>query len=128
MTCAMATKVAASFLQRKAAFPVFNLNLRRLCVATTSENEEDKLFEETTLKMREEEKKRMRQAGKQLHAVYHIKVNEIAQEFLMKRQEEKKHLNNAMFKNEDLRQLDKEIHDRVVESVKLENERIEQLR
>lgn len=128
------TKASLSLLQRKlypnhSVYPILNLYLRRICVATTVENEGDKFFEETALKVKEEEeKKRRREAGKQLHAAYHIKVNEIAEKFLVKRLEEEKHLNYERRKKEELRQLEKEIHDRVIESVKLENERIQQLR
>lgn len=75
-----------------------------------------------------EEKIRKREAGKQLHAVYHIKVSEIAEEFRVNRFEQKKHLNDEKRKKVELRQLEKEKHDRVIESVKLENERIQKLR
>lgn len=130
----MATKASLTLLQRKlhpnhSVKPILNLYLRRICVATTVEKEGDKFFEETALKVKdEEEKKRRREAGKQLHAAYHIKVNEIAEKFLLKRLEEEKHLNDEKRKKEELRQLEKEIHDRVIESVKLENDRIQQLR
>lgn len=128
----MAAKVI--LLQRKlfairSVYPILNLHLRRICVATTVENKEDKFFEETALTMRErEEKRRRREAGKQLHAVYHMKVNTIAEKFLAERLKEEKHLSDEKCRKEELRQLEKEMHDRVIESVKLENERIRQLR
>lgn len=132
----MATKMrwGLSFLQRKlypdhSVGPILNLHLRRICVASTVEDEGDKLFDETALTVEEEEEKtRRREAGKQLHAAYHIKVNEIAEKFLVKRLEEEKQLNDEKRKKEELRLLEKEMHDRVIESVKLENERIQRLR
>lgn len=128
MAVAMAAKSPLSFFWRRlylnhSTCPNLYLNLRRICVATTVENEGEKLTAKE-----EEEKNRKREVGKQLHAVYHIKVNEIAEEFRVNRLEEEKHLNDEKRKKEELRQLEKEIHDRVIESVKLENERIQKLR
>ena len=128
----MVAKSPFSFFWRRlylnhSACPILCLNLRRICVATsvatTVENEGEKLTAKE-----EEEKNRKREEGKQLHAVYHIKVKEIAEEFRVNRLEEEKHLNEEKRKKEELRQLEKEIHDRVVNSVKLENERIQKLR
>ena len=103
--------------------PILYLNLRRICDATTVENEGEKLTAKE-----EEEKIKKREAGKQLHAVYHLKVSEIAEEFRVNRLEQEKHLNYEKYKKGELRQLEKEIHDRVIESVKLENDRIQKLR
>ena len=105
------------------ACPILYLNLRRICVATTVENEREKLTPKE-----EEEKIRKREAGKQLHAVYHLKVNEIAKEFRVDRLDWEKNLNDEKRRKGELRLLEKEIHDRVIESVKLENERIQKLR
>ena len=105
------------------ACPIVFLNLRRICIATTVENEGKKLTAKE-----EEEKIRKRETGKQLHAVYHLKVSEIAEEFRVNRLEQEEHLNDEKRTKGELRQLEKEIHDRVIESVKLENERIQKLR
>jgi len=128
MAVATAAKSPWSFFWKRlypnvSACPILYLNLRRICVATAVENEEEKL----TAKEKEE-KIRKREAGKQLHAVYHIKVNKIAEEFRVNRFEQEKHLNDEKRKKVELRQLEKEKHDRVIESVKLENERIQKLR
>ena len=128
MAVAIAAKSPSSFFWKRlyanhSACPLLYLNLRRICVATTVENEKEK----PTAK-EEEEKIKKRDAGKQLHAVYHIKVNEIAEEFRVNRLEQEKHLNVEKRKKDELWQLEKEIHDRVIESVKLENERIQKLR
>ena len=80
-------------------------------------------------KMQEDEEKRKRRdEGKKLHAIYHMKVDKIAAEFLMKRQEEEMNLNQEMLKKKELQKLEKEMHDRIIESVHLENERVKQLR
>ena len=128
MAVAIAAKSPLSFLWNRlysnhSACPILYLNLRRICVATTVENEGEKLTAKE-----EEEKIRKRETGKQLHAVYHLKVNEIAEEFRVNRLEQEKYLNDEKRKKGELRQLEKEIHDRVIESVKLENERIQKLR
>ena len=128
MAPAIATKSPSSFFWKRFysnhfASTILYLNLRRICVATTVENERENLTPKE-----EEEKIRKREAGKQLHAVYHLKVNEIAKEFRVNRLEWEKNLTNEKCKKGDLRLLEKEIHDRVIESVKLENERIQKLR
>ena len=128
MAAAIATKSPSSFFWKRfysnhSASTILYLNLRRICVATTVENERENLTPKE-----EEEKIRKREAGKQLHAVYHLKVNEIAKEFRVNRLEWEKNLTNEKCKKGDLRLLEKEIHDRVIESVKLENKRIQKLR
>ena len=57
--------------------------------------------------------------------MYHNKVNELATEFRLKRLEEEKLLNTEQQKREDLRQLEKKTHDRVIESVNLDNKFLE---
>lgn len=133
MAAKVATRWASNFLQRRVHYrrvpPNFILNVCRNCHATTAEDKNDNTQEETTLKKQDnEERRRRRDEGKQLHAVYHMKVDEIAAEFLMKRQEEEKHLSHEMQKKRELQKLEEEIHDRVIESVHLENERVQQLR
>jgi len=57
-----------------------------------------------------------------------MKVKDLAAEFHLKRQEEEKHLNTEQKKKEELRKLEKEVHERVIESINLENKRMEQQR
>ena len=128
MAAAIAAKSLSSFFWKRLyssnfACPILYLNLRRICVGATVENEREKLTPKE-----EEEKIRKREAGKQLHAVYHHKVNEIAKEFRVNRLEWEKNLTDENHKKRELRLLEKEIHDRVIESAKLENERIQKLR
>lgn len=76
----------------------------------------------------DEEKVRRRDEGKKLHALYHMEVDKIAAKFLLKRKEEEMNLNQEMLKKKELRKLEEEMHDRIIESVHLENERVKQLR
>jgi len=128
MAAVMVVKSPLSFFWKRfysnySACPILYLNLRRICVVTTAENAGEKLTAKE-----EEERIKKRETGKQLHAVYHLKVNEIAEVFRVNRLEQEKHLNHEKRKKGELRQLEKEIHDRVIESVKLENDRIQKLR
>lgn len=135
--CKMATSLtarrASNLLQRSVhcrfVTPNFIFGVCRNCSTTTVEIKNDNTSVETAPKMQEDEEKRKRRdEGKKLHAIYHMKVDKIAAEFLMKRQEEEMNLNQEMLKKKELQKLEKEMHDRIIESVRLENERVKQLR
>ena len=104
---------------KHSVFRPFSFSLRRMCVPATAEleNKNEKPSKATRRKLKEE--------GIQTHARYHITVKELAAEFRLKRLEEEKHLNAEQQKKEDLRKLEKEMHERAIESVNLENKRIE---
>ena len=135
--CKMATSLtarrASNLLQRSVhcrfVTPNFIFGVCRNCSTTTVEIKNGNTSVETAPKMQEDEEKRKRRdEGKKLHAIYHMKVDKIAAEFLMKRQEEEMNLNQEMLKKKELQKLEKEMHDRIIESVHLENERVKQLR
>lgn len=116
------TKMAGTLLRmgQLKLFRQFTAPLRRICVPATAENKSEKLPKAMRRKLKEE--------GIQRHAIYHIKVKELAADFRLKRLEEEKHLNAEEQKHADLRQLEKEMHERVIESIKLENQRMAVLR
>lgn len=106
----------ALFFQTRRLHSVFrqcSLNLRRSCVSASPEDIKQN--------SRKEKRRKRREEGIRTHAIYHIKVNEIASEFRLKRLEEEKQLNTEQQKKEDLRRLEKKTHDGVIESVILQN-------
>ena len=105
---------------KHSGFRQLTLSLRRICVPVTAENKTEKSSKEIRRKLKEE--------GIRTHTLYHMKVKDLAAEFRLKRQEEEKHLNTEQKKKEELRKLEKEMHERVIESVNLENKRMEQQR
>ena len=121
----MASSVGSALLRmghlKHSVFRQCSLNLRRICVPVTTENKDNKSLKEK----RKEKRRKRREEGIRAHAMYHVKVNELAAELRLKRLEEEKHLNAEQQKKENLRQLEKTMHDRVIESVNLENKSLE---
>lgn len=62
------------------------------------------------------------------HAMYHMKVKEIASEFRLKRLEEEKILNTEEQRKEDLRWQERKTHDGIIESINLENKLLQMQR
>lgn len=106
---------------KHSVFRQCSLNVRRICVPVTTENKSDNSLKEK----RKEKRRKRREEGIRIHAMYHMEVNELATELRLKRLEEEKHLNTEQQEKENLRKLEKTMHDRVIESVHLENKSLE---
>ena len=94
--------------------------MRKICVAAGAESKNDKMTKEM--------KRRLRAEGIRAHALYKIKVDEIAANLRAKRMEEEKRQMAAKIGPERPEQLEKEEIERIIQSVELENEKMEELR
>lgn len=104
------------FRLRKLQQPVFlarSLNFRQIADSATHEDKKQN--------SRKEKRRRKREEGMRTHALYHMKVKEIASEFRLKRLEEEKLLNTEEQRKEDLRWQERKAHDGIIESINLEN-------
>ena len=111
------------FRMRKLQQPVFlarSLNFRQIAGSVTHEDKKQN--------SRKEKRRRKREEGMRTHAMYHMKVKEIASEFRLKRVEEEKILNTEEQRKEDLRWQERKTHDGIIESINLENKLLQMQR
>lgn len=111
------------FRMRKLQQPVFlarSLNLRQIAGSVTHEDKKQN--------SRKERRRKKREEGMRTHALYQMKVKEIASEFRFKRLEEEKLLNTEEQKKEDLRWQERKTYDGIIESINLENKLLQMQR
>ena len=118
-------KMASTLLlrMRKLQQPAFlarSLNFRQIAGSVTHEDKKQN--------SRKEKRRRKREEGMRTHAMYHMKVKEIASEFRLKRLEEEKILNTEEQRKEDLRWQERKTHDGIIESINLENKLLQMQR